>query len=54
MKYWKEAGVNKKIDLRINEGKKGLDTLLEDHSNHNVFDFAYIDADKENYPTYYE
>ena len=53
-RYWKEAGVDGKIDLRIGSGKDTLDSLLSDPANHNSFDFAFIDADKPNYPVYYE
>jgi predicted O-methyltransferase YrrM len=47
-KYWKEAGVQKKIDLRI---APALETLKKLKGK---FDFAFIDADKANYSSYYE
>jgi len=52
-RYWKEAGVENKIDLRLGDA---LDTLgaLIDAGNENSFDFAFIDADKVNYPNYFE
>jgi O-methyltransferase len=53
-KYWKEAGVDEKIELVLGPGKDYLDKLLEDEANHNAFDFAFVDADKPNYPVYYE
>ena len=31
-----------------------LDELLGTPSNHNSFDFAYVDADKENYLSYFD
>jgi predicted O-methyltransferase YrrM len=31
-----------------------LQDILADESNHNSFDFGFIDANKEAYPTYYE
>ncbi len=53
-KYWKEAGVDHKIQLRLEGGSKVLDELISESSNHNSFDFAYVDADKPNYLTYFE
>jgi len=52
-RYWKEAGVENMIDLRLGDA---LDTLgaLIDAGNENSFDFAFIDADKVNYPNYFE
>ncbi|CDW86210.1 sam-dependent methyltransferase [Stylonychia lemnae] len=54
MKYWKEAGVDHKIQLRLEGGIIVLDELLADENNKNTFDFAFIDADKNNYPNYYD
>jgi caffeoyl-CoA O-methyltransferase len=51
--YWKQAGVADKIDVRIAPALDTLDGLLEDDQGE-TFDFAYIDADKENYVAYYE
>lgn len=52
-KYWEEAGVREKIDLRI---APALETLqaLEQTGHENLFDLVFIDADKENYTAYYE
>jgi caffeoyl-CoA O-methyltransferase len=47
---WEEAGVADRIELRLGpavETLKSLDPVEQ-------FDFAFIDADKENYPSYYE
>lgn len=57
--YWKQAGVEEKIDLRIGPAVESLQSLLDaknddDEYGPNSIDFAFIDADKVNYKTYYE
>jgi caffeoyl-CoA O-methyltransferase len=49
-KYWERAGVDAKIELRI---APAIDTLRSLPGGEQ-FDIAFIDADKENYPNYYE
>ncbi|MSO94098.1 MAG: SAM-dependent methyltransferase [Rhodospirillales bacterium] len=52
-RYWKEAGVADKIELRIGPGLNSLDALIKEGKKES-FDFAFIDADKANYQGYYD
>lgn len=51
--FWKEAGQNHKITLRIGPALQSMNALLND-GYHQKFDFIFIDADKTNYVHYYE
>ena len=51
--FWQQAGVMSRIDLRL---APALETLEQMRASGGAgrFDFAFIDADKENYQAYYE
>jgi predicted O-methyltransferase YrrM len=52
-RYWKLAGVEKKIVEKIGDAKVSVLELLKEHGE-NSFDFGFIDADKRAYREYYE
>lgn len=47
-RYWEEAGVADRIDLKLGPAAETLKSLT------GPYDFAFIDADKTNYLNYYE
>ena len=49
-RYWEKAGVAERIELRLGPALDTLRALPEDE----VFDLAFIDADKPSYIPYYE
>jgi predicted O-methyltransferase YrrM len=49
-RYWEQAGLADRIDLRLGPALETLRGLPDDEP----FDFAYVDADKGGYPDYYE
>ena len=51
LKYWKLADVDKKIDSIIGYGVEVMQGMID---RQDFFDLIFIDADKNNYPHYYE
>lgn len=49
-RYWERAGLGGKITLKLAPAAETLRALPASHT----FDFAFVDADKTNYRTYYE
>lgn len=51
--YWRRAGVHERIDVRIGRAVETLETMVSDGCS-DRFGLVFIDADKANYPAYYE
>ena len=51
IKFWKLAEVDKKIDSIIGSGVEVMQSMID---RQDYFDLIFIDADKNNYPHYYE
>ena len=52
--FWQQAKVDHLIELRIGDAQDILQSLLHKNSLKGAIDFVFIDADKINYPIYYE
>jgi caffeoyl-CoA O-methyltransferase len=50
-RYWAQAGVADKIELRLGSALDTLDAMVAE-GQAGTFDFAFLDADKDNYPAY--
>jgi caffeoyl-CoA O-methyltransferase len=50
-RYWEEAGVADKIELRLGPGVETLGKLIAEKQS---FDLIFIDANKDDYDSYYE
>jgi predicted O-methyltransferase YrrM len=52
-RYWRKAGVENRIELRLGDASDSLEQL-EEEGEAGRFDFAFIDADKTNDGIYFE
>jgi len=52
-RYWRAAGVEDRVELRLGAALETL-AALRAEGREGWYDFAFVDADKENYSGYYE
>lgn len=52
-RYWQEAGVADRVELKLGPALETLDALIA-AGGAGTFDVAFVDADKGNYPKYWE
>jgi predicted O-methyltransferase YrrM len=52
-KYWQQAGLEDRINFKLGDASRTLQAMI-DEGREGTFDFIFIDADKQNYPLYYE
>lgn len=52
-RYWQQAGIAHRVDLRLGPALESLNKLLAEGAA-DSFDFAFLDADKREYDAYYE
>jgi len=52
-RYWAEAGIDNKIDLKLGDAQEAMQALL-DGGQGQTYDLAFIDADKPNIPNYFD
>lgn len=52
-RYWAEAGVADRVELRLGPALASLDALLDEGAA-GTFDFVFVDASKREYPDYHE